>query len=342
MGRNAQDINRENASLEEIENSMKCTRTNEDFIRLQTIWYLYRGYSRMSVCELTKLGVSTLRKWINAFNKRGIDGLVSRPRSGRPRSIAKDEFNSKILPLMESPSAHGFDFMTAVRLHGHLISELKLEVSYSSVVRYLHEAGLCLKVPGKIHPDRNEEARKQFVEEMQKILEKPKEYQVWFADECGVDGDPRTGKAWFRKGSKPKVPYDGAHLRQSVIGAVEPRSGAFEALAVPYTDTGVFQIFVDILAARTKDINTKVMLVIDNASWHHSASLNWHHITPKFLPAYSPDLNPIERLWLVLKNKFFTNWYTRDPDKLLHRVCDGLKFIIDKPAEISSICSLPY
>lgn len=142
--------------------------------------------------------------------------------------------------------------MTAVRLHGHLTEVLLVEVSYSSVVRYLHEGGFCLKVPGKIHPDRDELARAVFVQEMIEILNKPDDNEVWFTDECGIDGDPRTGRAWFRKGSKPKVKYDGCHLRQSVIGAVEPSSGAFEVLAVPYTDTAVFQIFIDNLAKQLR------------------------------------------------------------------------------------------
>ena len=195
-------------------------------MRLQAISFLYRGYSRATICEMMKIGVSTMRRWILAFNSRGIDGLVSRPRTGRPRKISQSEFDSRYLPLVESPSAHGFDFMTAVRLHGHLTETLQLELSYSSVVRYLHRSGFCLKVPGKVHPDRDDEARKVFVTEMEVLLSNPTEYQLWFSDECGVDGDPRTGKAWFRKGSKPKVQYDGCHLRQSVIGAVDPISGA--------------------------------------------------------------------------------------------------------------------
>ncbi len=172
MGRDAHEFNLENCTLEELELSMGCTRTNEDFRRLQFISLLYRGYERDVVTEMMKVAESTVRKWIAAFNSRGIDGLVSRPRSGRPRSIPTKEFVSKYLPLIESPESHGFDFMTAVRLHGHLTEELRLEVSYSSVVRYLHEGGFCLKVPGKVHPDRNEEARTIFVDEMREILKK--------------------------------------------------------------------------------------------------------------------------------------------------------------------------
>jgi len=342
VGRSAQILNLENATLEEIEKSMRCSRIPEDSLRLKTISLLYRGYAKKLVCEMMNVPASTMRRWISAYNNRGIDGLVTRPRSGRPRKITQEEFDSRFVPLIESPKENGFDFMTAVRLHGHLNETLALEVSYCSVVRYIHKAGYCLKVPGKIHPDRDEEARKSFVEELREILNKPEDAEVWFSDECGVDGDPRTGRAWFRKGSKPKVQYDGCHLRQSVVGAVEPLTGAFEALAVPYTDTNVFQIFLNMLAERTKSSTKKIILVADNASWHHAASLNWHHIEPKFLPAYSPDLNPIERVWLELKNKYFTNWYTRDPDKLLDRVCDGLKFLMDTPTVISSICALHY
>ncbi|MCC6881209.1 MAG: transposase, partial [Verrucomicrobiales bacterium] len=44
-----------------------------------------------------------------------------------------------------------------------------------------------------------------------------------------------------------------------------------------------------------------IWLVVDNASWHHSKALDWHHIKPLHLPPYSPDFNPIERLWQHLR-----------------------------------------
>ncbi|WP_408004365.1 transposase [Prosthecobacter dejongeii] len=49
------------------------------------------------------------------------------------------------------------------------------------------------------------------------------------------------------------------------------------------------------------------MLVLDNATWHKVKSLRWHHFEVLFLPPYSPDLNPIKRLWLRLKADFFTD-----------------------------------
>ncbi len=59
------------------------------------------------------------------------------------------------------------------------------------------------------------------------------------------------------------------------------------------------------------------------ASWHKAARLNWHHFEVKFLPGYSPDFNPIERLWLRLKADYSSDWIAHTSEELhrapLHR-----------------------
>ena len=70
------------------------------------------------------------------------------------------------------------------------------------------------------------------------------------------------------------------------------------SLIVPHCDTEVFQVFLDTMAAEVPEREGKrVLLVLDNAKWHKTKRLTWHHIVPVFLPPYSPDLNPIERFW---------------------------------------------
>ncbi len=68
MGRKENELNRENASLEEIETAMDCARTQEDYKRLVVIDYLYRGYARPVVEDLTRFAPSTVRKLIALFN----------------------------------------------------------------------------------------------------------------------------------------------------------------------------------------------------------------------------------------------------------------------------------
>ena len=82
------------------------------------------------------------------------------------------------------------------------------------------------------------------------------------------------------------------------------------------------------------------ILILDNASWHKSARLNWHHFEPKFLPGYSPDFNPIERLWLRLKADWFRDFFARTSQELSDCLCLVLKIFIADPAKTASNCSL--
>jgi transposase len=48
--------------------------------------------------------------------------------------------------------------------------------------------------------------------------------------------------------------------------------------------------------------------------------LNWHHFELHFLPGYSPDFNPIERLWLRLKADFFSDFIAKSSEELTERL----------------------
>ncbi len=99
------------------------------------------------------------------------------------------------------------------------------------------------------------------------------------------------------------MPYESAHLRMSVSGMVCPRTGEFSALMFSHTDTQVFLDYAnqDLQLQRKRNI-----LFCDNASWHKNASLKWGNFERVFLSPYSPDLNPIEKLWLIMKAEWFS------------------------------------
>jgi transposase len=106
-------------------------------------------------------------------------------------------------------------------------------------------------------------------------------------------------------------------------------------------DTEVFQIYLDELArAIPKKEGQRQLLIMDNASWHKSAQLNWHHFEPQYLPPYSPDFNPIERLWLRLKADWFWDFIAHSTQELTDRLAQALKSYSDDSAKTASICSV--
>jgi len=111
---------------------------------------------------------------------------------------------------------------------------------------------------------------------------------------------------------------------------------------VPYVDSEWFKQFISELVRMTKpqhEAGRTVVLVLDNASWHKVKTLPTEHIELKFLPPYSPDLNPIEHLWLVLKQRWFNNHHCNTHEELSQRVDQAIGSFLEDPATVRSVCA---
>ena len=328
--------NQENASQADIEEALRCAGTRRFHLRLLTVRSLFIGQDIESAARLFNVTPRTVYNWIKRWNKGGIDALADLPKSGR-KPKADCEQRSKIVERLEHPELEDQTHWTAIKLWGRLTKAGEIDMGYSTFARLLHNEGYCLKVPRPWPVEQDEELRNTFRADLSELLRKGNR-EVWFCDVSGFLADPRPRQIWAKKGSKPTTPKTGAHIRESVIAAVCPSSGLLSSLVFNRVDSQVFQVFPDNLAQDTG--NRKIVLVLDNASWHKVKSLNWHQIEPLYLPPYSPDLNPIERLWAQMKAGFFTQWYTDNRETLIDRICEAILSFMERPNAVRSICAV--
>lgn len=321
---------------------MDCGPDGKAFRRLNAIHLLLVGGSFQLVLRNSRVKERTLRLWISRFNSMGIDGLTYRPHTGRPRKMQPAQVVSDILTVVDDPSLAQQTHWTLTKLCGWLRDEKSIDLSYRTLVRYLHEHNYARRIPRKMPepPDREawEIQRETFAGELLDLLDN-KKADVFFGDEAGFEGDPRPRAKWVKRGTRPTQGYFGGHIRQNVIGAVNPQSGQLVSLIVPHCDTQVFQAFLDTMAAevpRKKD--RRVILVLDNASWHRAKGLEWHHIEPVYLPPYSPDFNPIEKLWQHLKSHYLTGYLTKSGKELGDKIYNSIRALLDQPDLLRSVC----
>ena len=64
---------------------------------------------------------------------------------------------------------------------------------------------------------------------------------------------------------------------------------------------------------------------------HRRKATNWHRWQPKYLPPYLLDLNPIERIWLTMKARWFNNDVCKNEEKLLERLDQAILDVINNP-----------
>ncbi len=339
MSRGKKMPNPENCSLEEFDIAVQCCPSQGAYDRMKAIKALLIGIPRDQVAKLHSVTDRTLLNWISSFNQKGIDGLISKKIPGAP-PIINSQQSTVYKDLIENPKKANHNHWTAKKFHGYLKDEFKLKISYRTVVRWLHKENYALKVPRPWSDMQDEKLRQSYMEQLKSLLENP-DIDVWYLDETGVEADPRPKRRWAQKGKKLKVVKNGGHVRMNVTGMVCPRTGDFYALEFTHVDKDVFQVFLDHANEDIQLERSKNIIICDNATWHKAKSLNWGDFEVLFLPPYSPDLNPIERLWQLMKAEWFTDFIAKNIDQLTDRLDKALCWLMDRQINNQITCANP-
>ena len=143
-----------------------------------------------------------------------------------------------------------------------------------------------------------------------------KQLRVFFQDEARFGQQGSNTRVWAPTGSRPRAVRQTEYDYLWVIGAVCPETGQAEGLLSPQLNTGVINIFLKQFS-QTLTEHEHAVMVWDGAGFHTSKALIVpENITLVQLPAYSPELNPIENLWHFLKSHHWSNRVYKDFDHL--------------------------
>ena len=132
--------------------------------------------------------------------------------------------------------------------------------------------------------------------------------ELWAFDEHRIGLKPLIRKVWMPDGCYPETIVNHRFIWSYLYGFVCPENGETYWFIMPTTDVEIFNIVLENFA---KDLGIgsekQIILVIDNAGWHTSKDL----IIPEginfiFIPAYTPELQPAEKLW-SLTNEYIAN-----------------------------------
>ena len=101
-------------------------------------------------------------------------------------------------------------------------------------------------------------------------------------------------------------------------------------------------LFLAELAAALPE-DDHAVLVLDRAGWHGARALAVPaNVTLVPLPAYSPELNPVERVWLYLRERFLSLRVFRDYRAIVEACCDAWNRLVAEPGRLRSLCDQPW
>ena len=149
-------------------------------------------------------------------------------------------------------------------------------------------------------------------------------------------------RRWWVRGERPTGLCDQRFASAYLYAAVCPATGADFALVLPTVSTIAMNRFLkDFSASLEPDV--QAVLVLDQAGWHSSRALDVpDNVTLVPLPPYSPQLNPVERVWLYLRDRFLSHRLLDSYEDIVNACCDAWNALTASPERLRSLTSYPW
>ena len=123
--------------------------------------------------------------------------------------------------------------------------------------------------------------------------------ELWALDEHRLGLKPVLRRVWTQRGARPSARVHHRYRWLYLYGFVHPPSGRVLWYLMPTVSAATFgQVLAAFAADAGAGPGKEILLVLDGAGWHVAKELAMpNHLHPEFLPPYSPELQPAERLW---------------------------------------------
>lgn len=268
---------------------------------------LFQGFGTQLIASKASYNVRTLQRI--RLEKQQSEIPTRRTRVGRRGCLTSTMRQALCDALIKQP------YLYRCEIADFLYQNFGRRISERSIGRNLRSMGWTRKRIRRIAQQRDADLRDHYLHRISQY----KSYQLIFVDESGCDrreGYRRWG--WSPKGFSPiQITKFGRGKRWHMLPAYAQGGIVLRRVYQGSTDSELFEDFIaQLLHHCGRYPEPKSVIVMDNASWHHSEKIlqmcQDAGVELEFLPPYSPDFNPIEEYFGVLKKFIKKKWHENE------------------------------
>ncbi len=320
----------------ELENIYQSARKRGDIATMKRIMAIL-GVAKINtystISSILKISEEAIRLWIKLFLLKGAKGLESKKGPGRPSKLTKSQKKELDKLITEGPEKAGFPGACwRSPMIQHLIyNKFGILYSVNYIVQLLKNMGFTYQKAKFTSDHKDAEKRKEWLEKIwPEILElaNQKNAHILFGDEASFPQWGSLTYTWAKKGVQPVVKTSGIRKGYKVWGLIDYFTRQFFYKGQEgRLNSESYIIFLKEVLRKSKKY---IILIQDGASYHTSKVVTAFfekysdRIKIYKLPSYSPDYNPIEKLWKKIKEKEIHLHYFPTFDSLKDKVEEGL------------------
>jgi putative transposase len=303
--------------------------------RAHILLLLDAGHPWASISAVMFCSLSTVSRWKRRYEAEGVDAVLGRP-CGRRRSgihVWATLVVRWVLTLSPTEFRFARSRWSCEAAVVVLREDFRVRVGRETVRRWLRASGLVWRRPRptirRRDPDREAKLRA-----LRALLTRlPRNETAVFMDEVDVNLNPKVGCMWMRRGEQAAVQTPGNNEKQYLAGSIHWRTGRVILTGGRPKEGRSAALFLRHLDDLRRSFrHFKVIHVIcDNAGTHKPDKskaveeylARWAgRVVVHYLPTYSPDTNPVERVWWRLHEAVTRNHRCRTMGELLDLTFD--------------------
>lgn len=288
----------------ELERKMKKTGDAGDWKRIFVILSYDDGLSIEELAKLTRLSPWTVEEYLKKYSSK--NKTENDPRGGSSSKLTESEAQELEQHLSSTT------YLKVKSIVAYVSKTFGKQYSRTGMTEWLVKHGFTFKkpekVPGKLDPAKQE----RFIEEYGKLKGAlgPCD-ELYFLDAVHPEYQSQAMCGWIKKGECKTLQTTGKQKRLHFVGALNLKEMKVMVREYETIDAdAMIRFFKDLEPTGSKG---EIHIILDNAAAHKNHKLTEYlkgsRIRLHYLPPYSPNLNPIERLWKVFRETTLYNRY---------------------------------
>jgi transposase len=310
---------------------IRASRSPAERLRFQTLVALCKGKKPREIAETLDIGLSTVYRVAHLYAGGGVAALCDqRSRRGARKVTAR--YVATLIRLVSAPpdiEKCGRSRWTVGLLTRVLGETTRIWLHFTWVWQLLRSSGYRRKRTRPMVRACNPRRRWQWARLVRVLWQVQPGEVVLFGDEADIDHNPKTGFVWCLSGIPAEIETPGRNQKRFLAGALNVDTGHSLYVWDSHKRSGLFIALLRKISGAYRYARS-IHLLVDNYSIHDSLATRvalaalGDRIRLHFLPRYSPEYNPVEKIWRNLHETITRNHLFRTLEALMRAVLSYL------------------
>lgn len=313
----------------ELELRHKAARDSRECDRIKAVLLRSEGWSTAMISQALRIHSSTVTNHLNDY----ISELKLKPENGGSSSLLTAEQVEEIIQHISDNV-----YTKSIDIVAYIQKNYGVTYTVSGINKWLHRVGFSYKRPKGVPHKVDLEKQAQFIEQYEELKKNLKEGEkIVFLDGTHPTQATKISYGWIKKGMDKTIQTTGSRTRLNILGALDLNDIA-GTISTQFDTINQESVITFLKLIRDKNPeNHRIYIVLDGAGYHRALLVREEakrlNIELVFLPPYSPNLNPIERLWKVMNEEARNNRYFPDATSFRKSIGNFFEVVLPKIGE---------